>query len=67
MEETPMSVSAISSVVPTTNVQQLQKAVPAPAASKPSGSSSPADTVSLSPAAQKASQTGDVDRDGDSH
>jgi hypothetical protein len=38
-----------------------------PVASQPAANSSPTDTVSLSSAAQKAPQTGDVDRDGDSH
>lgn len=61
-----MNVSAISSVAPTTTSPQLHNAA-APAASQPAATSSPADTVSLSPAAQKASQASDVDHDGDSH
>ena len=62
-----MSVSAISSVVPAITPQETQKAAPAPVASKPAPASTPTDTVSISPAAQKASQAADVDHDGDSH
>lgn len=61
-----MSVSAISSVVPTLAPTEIHKAA-APVASQPSATSSPTDTVSLSPTAQKAPQAGDVDHDGDSH
>jgi hypothetical protein len=38
-----------------------------PAASSAVSSHSIQDTVTLSPAAQQASQAGDVDHDGDSH
>jgi hypothetical protein len=61
-----MSVSAISSAVSAAIQPELHKAAPASVASQPAASS-PTDTVSLSAAAQKASQAGDVDRDGDSH
>jgi hypothetical protein len=46
-------------------LQVPQNATPTNATSKPV--SVPTDTVSLSPAAQKAPQAGDVDHDGDSH
>ena len=60
-----MSISAISSTAPAAEVAAAKQAAPAPAESKPA--SLPTDTVTLSPAAQKASQGGDVDHDGDSH
>jgi hypothetical protein len=62
-----MSVSAISSAVPAAALQEVSHAAPAPTSTKPAAATLSADTVSLSPAAQKASQTGDVDHDGDSH
>jgi hypothetical protein len=62
LEEVPMNVSAISSAAP---LQVLQNATATHTAAKPA--SVPTDTVSLSPAAQKAPQAGDVDHDGDSH
>jgi hypothetical protein len=45
---------------------QPQKASPSPASAQ-SPASTPQDTVSLSPAAQKTSQSGDFDHDGGSH
>jgi len=60
-----MSVSAIHSSSPAEILPAVKQATAAPAASKPA--STPTDTVTLSPAAQKASQVGDVDHDGDSH
>jgi hypothetical protein len=60
-----MSVSAISSAA-ISNLLEHQKQTPPPAPSH-SSSSLPADTVTLSPAAQKAAGVGDVDHDGDSH
>jgi hypothetical protein len=61
--------SPISSL---TAASAAQLASPAPASSRaPTTSSSSSrlapDTVSISPAAQKASAVGDVDHDGDSH
>jgi hypothetical protein len=60
-----MSVSAVSSASPASNLPEIQRQTPAPVASSTS-SALPADTVSLSPAALKAT-SGDVDHDGDSH
>jgi hypothetical protein len=60
-----MSVSAINSTAPAAILPAVKQSTAAPAASKPA--STPNDTVTLSPAAQKASQAGDVDHDGDSH
>jgi hypothetical protein len=62
-----MSLSAISSVVATNNQGDVQKAPPTPMTSHQTQASLPTDTVSLSPAAQKAVGGGDVDHDGDSH
>jgi hypothetical protein len=62
-----MSLSITGSVAPATSQLQPQKAAPTPTPAQPSSTPSPTDTVSLSPAAQKASQVGDVDHDGDSH
>jgi hypothetical protein len=62
-----MSVSAISSTVQAAALSDIQKTAPTPAVSKPTASSVPTDTVTLSAAAQNASKAGDVDRDGDSH
>lgn len=50
----------------------IYPAAPAPSNSKPQpaapqASSSPQDTVQLSPAARSAGSSGDVDHDGDSH
>jgi len=61
-----MSVSAISSASLAATQLETQKPTPAPVASSPSPAQLPADTVSLSPAAIKATG-GDVDHDGDSH
>ena len=60
-----MSVSAIQSTSPAAILPSVKQATAAPTASK--AAATPTDTVTLSPAAQKASQVGDVDRDGDSH
>jgi hypothetical protein len=60
-----MNISAISLITPPVAPPVPHNAA-APAASQPAAASSPTDTVSLSPAAQKAPQAGDVDRDGDS-
>ena len=62
-----MSLSAISSIAVTNNQPELQKAAPAAVLSPQAQAPSPTDTVSLSPAAQKAAGGGDVDHDGDSH
>jgi hypothetical protein len=62
-----MSLSIIGSVAPATSLPQHQNAAPAPVSSQPSPASSQPDTVTISAAAQKALQGGDVDHDGDSH
>ena len=62
-----MSLSIINSVAPSTPLPELQKATPTPVQSQQSPASLPTDTVTISPAAQKASQAGDADHDGDSH
>lgn len=62
-----MNVSAINPAAHSTGVSQVQSATPAPASSKSSPASLPTDTVTLSPAAQKATHADDVDHDGDSH
>ena len=62
-----MSLSAISSLTPAASLQELQLAAPAQVSPKSSSTSLPSDTVTLSPAAQKASPSVDVDHDGDSH
>jgi hypothetical protein len=59
-----MSISAIGSISNAASLAQTQPAAPTP---KPAQASLQPDTVSLSAAAQKASQSGDVDHDGDSH
>ena len=61
-----MSISAISSSTQAAALQELYKSATSQPAAKPAHSSIPTDTVTLSPAAQKAS-AGDVDHDGDSH
>ncbi len=61
-----MSMSVIGSIAPKSSLPELQQATPAPASSKQSSSSSQDDTATISAAAQKASQSGDVDHDGDS-
>ena len=61
-----MSVSAVSSASLANNLLEIQKQTPAPVASSTSSAPLPTDTVSLSPAALKATG-GDVDHDGDSH
>jgi hypothetical protein len=60
-----MSVSAIGPTAPAAPMPTVQHATAAPEASKPAPA--PTDTVTLSSAALKASQAGDVDHDGDSH
>jgi hypothetical protein len=62
-----MSLSAISSLTPAASLQELQLAAPVQVSPKSSSASLPNDTVSLSPAAQKAAPSVDVDHDGDSH
>ena len=62
-----MSLSPISSIAVTQNQPELQKPTPAAVAPQQAPASLPTDTVSISPAAQKAASSGDVDRDGDSH
>ena len=62
-----MSLSITSSIAPSTSLPESQGATPTPVRPQSSSASSPTDTVTLSPAAQKASQAGDVDHDGDSH
>ena len=60
-----MSIAAIGYVSPAPAAPEPVKTAPAPTSSSPA---SPApDTVTLSPEAQKASQGGDADHDGDSH
>jgi hypothetical protein len=62
-----MSLSITNSIASSTPPAELQRATPTSVQSQPSPASPPTDTVTLSPAAQKASQAGDVDHDGDSH
>jgi hypothetical protein len=62
-----MSLSISGSVTSATSLLQNQNATPTAAPAKPSSAPLPTDTVSLSPAAQKASQSGDIDHDGDSY
>jgi hypothetical protein len=62
-----MSVSAVSSATQAVALHELQKSASAQPTSKSAQPSRPTDTVSLSPAALKASPAGDVDHDGDSH
>ena len=61
-----MSLSAISPAALATNQLENLKQTPAPVAPSSSSTQLPTDTVSLSPAALKATG-GDVDHDGDSH
>jgi hypothetical protein len=61
-----MNLSITNSIAPSTPLPELQRTTPTPVQSQPSPVSA-TDTVSLSLAAQKASQAGDVDHDGDSH
>jgi len=61
-----MSLSAISPNVPVATEVAAQKAPAPKAPSEPVAAAPAADTVSISPAAQKL-QSADVDRDGDSH
>jgi len=61
-----MSISPITSAIPVFAPEASPN--PAPSQTAPSAPASlPNDTVTLSPAAMKASQAGDVDHDGDSH
>jgi len=62
-----MSLSAIGSISPATSQPQIHEAASSPTPSQQSSASLQPDTVTLSSAAQKASQGGDVDHDGDSH
>jgi hypothetical protein len=62
-----MNLSITNSIAPSPPVPEHQRTTPTPVQSQPSPASPPTDTVTLSPAAQKASQAGDVDHDGDSH
>jgi hypothetical protein len=62
-----MTLSAINPAAHAASLPEVQTATPAPASSKSSPAPAPTDTVTLSPAAQKASQAGDIDHDGDSH
>lgn len=59
-----MSISAIGPIAHAASQAQIQQAAPPPT---PTKASLQPDTVSLSAAAQKASQGGDLDHDGDSH
>ncbi len=61
-----MSMSILGLAAPAASAPQIQNSTPAPVRQQ---SSPPpqSDTVTLSAAAQKASQAGDVDHDGDSH
>ena len=61
-----MSVSAVSSASLVNSPLEIQKQIPSPAGSTTSSTQLPKETVSLSPAAAKATG-GDVDHDGDSH
>ena len=62
-----MSLSAIGPVPSVANSSVVQMVNSAPAPTQSSAPSPQADTVTISPAGQKAAQGGDVDRDGDSH
>jgi hypothetical protein len=64
-----MSMSVISSVAAAVRQAQPQQAAPVSTTTPPASASASMqnDTVTLSPAAQKTSQSGDVDHDGDSH
>jgi hypothetical protein len=62
-----MSMSVISSVAAAVSQAQPQQAAPVSTATPPASASLQNDTVTLSPVAQKTSQSGDVDHDGDSH
>ncbi len=61
-----MSLSVISSNAPVVTDVAPQKAPAPKAPAEPVAAAPAADTVSISAAAQKL-QSGDVDRDGDSH
>jgi hypothetical protein len=63
----PMNLSAISATSVSNDQPELRGPAPAPATSQASSLPEPSDTVSLSSAAQKASSSGDVDHEGDSH
>jgi hypothetical protein len=62
-----MNLSAISATSVSNDQPELRGPAPAPATSQASSLPEPSDTVSLSSAAQKASSSGDVDHEGDSH
>jgi hypothetical protein len=62
-----MSLSVIGPTSPEASVPQSQKALSAPNPAQSSAAILQPDTVTLSPQSQKASQTSDVDHDGDSH
>lgn len=62
-----MSLSIIGPTAPAVSMPQHQNAAPAPVSSQASPAPLQTDTVTISSAGQKASQSGDVDHDGDSH
>ena len=62
-----MNLSITNFFAPSMPLPEHQGTTPTPMQSQPSSAFPPTDTVTLSPAAQKASQAGDVDHDGDSH
>jgi len=63
-----MNISAIASAVPAAAAsQQVSHPAASQASTQPAAATLAPDTVSLSPAGQKASQGGDADHDGDSH
>lgn len=62
-----MSMSVIGPVTAAASQPQPQHTAPVSTAAQPASASLKNDTVTLSAAAQKASQGGDVDHDGDSH
>ncbi len=62
-----MSLSIPGSIAPVTSQPDIHKAAPAPVPTQAVSTTAQTDTVTLSPAALKASQGGDVNHDGDSH
>ena len=66
-KEISMSLSAIGPATAVPPQHESQKPAPAAASPQTSAASLAPDKVTLSAAAQKASQTGDIDHDGDSH
>jgi hypothetical protein len=61
-----MSLSPISSIAsaPASAAVQKTAPTPAPASAQPASAAPASDTVSISPAAQKASHAADADHDG---